>query len=98
MDEIGLLRLVLYIIIGGAALMVAVVTAALSANKFVHRLVEEKMTKHHKKEHILEGDTTVRDRLVECRRQCPVINPNPAPAAGGEDHDTRGQYKQIRRR
>lgn len=95
MDETQFLRLLFYVLIGGTALLLSVVTAAVSAVKYVHKLVDEKMVKHYKHEHLLGKDTTIRDRLVECKRGCPVINPIPVEGGGRNE---RGRYSDIRGR
>lgn len=97
MEETQFLRLLFYVLIGGAGLILTIVVAALSANKAVRRLIDEKLASHHKHQHVLQGDTTIRDRLVECRRQCPVINPQPPsggtpPGGGGRDA---GRYSSV---
>jgi len=98
MEDTQFLRLLFYILIGGAGLILAVVVAALSANKTVTRLVDEKLARHYKHEHVLEKDITIRDRLVECRRQCPVINPpKPDPSGRGGGHES-GRYSHLGRK
>lgn len=95
MEETQFLRLLFYILIGGAALIATVVVAALSANRAVTKLMDEKLARHYKHEHVLEKGTTIRDRLVECRRQCPVINPQPpTPSSKGGDREPR-RYSSV---
>lgn len=87
------LRLFLTFVFGGAGFVLTVVTTSLATYKFIQKEIEKKLAKHYHHEHVI-GQTTIRDRLVECRRHCPAINPTP----GGGGHDTRGQYAQIGRR
>lgn len=91
------LRLLLYVLIGGVGLVGTLVSSTIAVVKFVKKEVDEKMTKHFLHEHVLDkaSGQTVRDRLVECRRVCPVTNP---PRRSGGDHDTRGQYSDVRGR
>lgn len=91
--EVEFVRLLFTIIIGGAGFVLTVVTAALAAYKFIQKEFDKKLAKHYHHEHVI-GNTTIRDRLVECRRSCPVLN----PPTGGGSHDARGQYSHVGRR
>ena len=75
--ETEYLRLLFYVLIGGTGLIITVVATVWAAYRFIQKLIDEKMTKHYLHEHVMEKDKgpTVRDRLVECRRVCPVTNP-----------------------
>lgn len=101
MEETEFLRLLFVILIGGAGLIVTLVGSGIAVYKFVQKEIEKKLAKHFKHEHLLKENVTIRDRLVECNRVCPVNNPtlppaSSAPATGGSD-DTRGHYSKVRR-
>lgn len=104
MSETEFLRLLFIILIGGASLIITLVGSGIAVYKFVQKEIEKKLAKHYKHEHLMKENVTIRDRLVECRRVCPVNNPTLPPAGvtttpttGGTD-DGRGHYSKVRSR
>jgi len=93
--EAEFVRLLFTVLIGGAGFILTVVTAALAAYKFIQKEIEKKTAKHFHHEHVLDKQSgmTVRDRLIECKRSCPALNPR----TGGGSNE-RGQYSHIGRR
>jgi hypothetical protein len=90
--EAEFVRLLFTVLIGGAGFILTVVMAALAAYKFIQKEIEKKTAKHFHHEHVLDKQSgmTVRDRLIECRRGCPALNPQPV---GGSDE--RGKYSHV---